>query len=375
MSRIEGATASFVFTGTFIRVLGARAADGGRADVQICAEHGESCSDAVGLDAASKSEAAQQVLYANYQLDPGRHMIKLTVRSAVDGMRAFYLDAFAYGTPIAGDHYIDNQVGSACSNDHFGAAPETPWCDFTPVNGATFAPGSRILLARGATWNQLLGKLYGEGSADRFIEVDAYGAGPRPKIARDRAVMDRAIWLDNPSYWRLANLEIADAAAGIVAYYTTNDHVGLRFEDIYTHDNDVVLWRASGDWSPAPDLPGMYHGAAIFITGNVPVTASSYAQPTQISVTTWPNGAGLPRTASSAGSIRYRLLARAAISPERGRRHTMEPPVRSTRLISFLEVVSGFGVAFGRAQHRFVPGVQGIACTDATHTPSCRATG
>lgn len=277
VSHTDGATASFVFSGTFIRVLGARAADGGRADVQICTEHGDSCGDAIGVGAGSKIEAAQQVLYANYQLEPGRHRIKLTVRSVADGMNAFYLDAFAYGTPIAGDHYIDNQVGSGCSDDHSGAAPETPWCDFAPVNGATFAPGSRVLLARGATWNQLLGKLYGEGTADHFIEIDAYGAGPRPKIDRDRAVMDRAVWLDNPSYWRLANLEIADAAAGIVAYYTTNDHVGLRFEDIYTHDNDVVHWRASGDWSPQPDLPGMYHGAAILITGNVPVTASSYA--------------------------------------------------------------------------------------------------
>jgi hypothetical protein len=277
VSRTDGATASFVFTGTFIRVLGARAADGGRADVQLCAEHGDSCGKAFGLDAASKTEASQQVLYANYQLEPGRHMIKLTVRSAAQGMSAFYLDAFAYGTPLVGDHYIDNRLGSACSNDHPGTAPETPWCDFTPVNGATFAPGSRIRLARGASWNQLLGKLYGEGTADRFIEIDAYGSGPRPKIARDRAVMDRAVWLDNPSYWRLANLEIANAAAGIVAYYTTNDHVGLLFEDIYTHDNDVVFWRAPGDWSPAPDLPGMYHGAAIFITGNVPVTDSSYA--------------------------------------------------------------------------------------------------
>jgi Ricin-type beta-trefoil lectin domain-like len=169
-------------------------------------------------------------------------------------------------------YYINNLSGSHCSNSNAGTVSTAPWCDFTNVNSHTFGPDDTILLARGATWNQRM-DLYGSGSAGNLITLGAYGTGALPHIRRNDQPADRAIWLHDPSYWNLNDLEVSDAGAGIVAYYTTNLHETLQFNDIYTHDIKGVF---AG--SPAQtDLPGMYHSVGILITGNVPVTTADYA--------------------------------------------------------------------------------------------------
>ena len=176
--------------------------------------------------------------------------------------------AMAAGTA----YYINNQSGANCSNGNPGTASSAPWCDFTNVNTHTFQPGDQLLLARGATWNQRM-DLYGSGSAGNLITLGAYGTGANPHIRRNDQAADRAIWLHDPSYWSLTNLEVSDAGAGIVVYYTTNLHDTLQFSNIATHDIKGVFAGAPAQ----SDLPGMYHSAGILITGNVPVTASDYA--------------------------------------------------------------------------------------------------
>lgn len=176
--------------------------------------------------------------------------------------------ALAAGTT----YYINNQSSSNCSNSNSGTSVQTPWCDFTNINGHTFQPGDQILLARGATWNQRM-DLYGSGTANALITLDAYGSGPRPHILRNDQASDRVIWMHDPSFWSLNNLEISDAGAGIVVYYTTNLHNTLQFNNIYTHDIKGVF----AGFPAQSDLPGMYHSAGILITGNVPVTSSDYA--------------------------------------------------------------------------------------------------
>jgi hypothetical protein len=270
-----GDTVTFVFTGSFIRVIGGTNANNGQMDAQICAADGTACGPATVMDQASKLLQKQQVVYANYGLSSGSHMLKLTLRSQTTGTgRYIHIDAFAFGTPITGTRYVSN---SGCSNGNAGTSTGAPWCDFTNLNGETFAPGAEIRLARGSSWNQQLGKLYGAGTSGSPISIDAYGSGAKPLISRSRNASDRGIWLDNPDWWTLRNLEVANTGAGIVAYFTTNGHEGLRFENITTRDNDVIHNSSPGSWTAQPDLPGMYHGAAIFITGNVPVTASTRA--------------------------------------------------------------------------------------------------
>ena len=179
----------------------------------------------------------------------------------------------AEAATLSGTFYVDNAAGSSCSNGYVTTSPTTPWCDFTNLQGQTFAAGSSILLKAGDTWNQELGKLYGSGTSASPIVLGSYGTGARPHIGRSDQASDRGIWIENGDYWKLSNLEVSDAGAGIVLYYSTNGHQGMSLDNIYIHNMTGVV---SG--SPAQtDLPGMYHSPGIFVTGQVPVTASSFA--------------------------------------------------------------------------------------------------
>ena len=177
----------------------------------------------------------------------------------------------AQASTISGDFYVDN--GSGCSNTYSTTSASTPWCDFSNLQGQTLTAGSRILLKAGDTWNQELGQLNGTGTSASPIQITSYGTGALPHIQRSDSAGDRGIWINDADYWSLSNLEVSDAGAGIVFWYSSNGHQGLALDNIYVHNMTGVVGG-----SPAQtDLPGMYHSPGIFITGQVPVTASSYA--------------------------------------------------------------------------------------------------
>ena len=177
----------------------------------------------------------------------------------------------AQASTISGDFYVDN--GSGCSNAYTTTSAANPWCDFTNLQGQTLAAGSRILLRAGDTWNQELGQLDGTGTSGSPIQITSYGSGALPHIQRGDGAGDRGIWINNADYWQLSNLEVSDAGAGIVFWYSSNGHQGISLNNISVHNMTGVVGG-----SPAQtDLPGMYHSPGIFITGQVPVTANSYA--------------------------------------------------------------------------------------------------
>ncbi|MCK2245184.1 MULTISPECIES: hypothetical protein [unclassified Crossiella] len=168
-------------------------------------------------------------------------------------------------------YYVDNRPG--CSNTGPGQQIATPWCDFTPVNAREYGPGDRILLARGARWNQQL-NLRGKGTATDPVVLDAYGSGPRPHIRRDGRPADRGVRLANPSHWRVGNLEVSHAGAGIVAYFDQLGNEGLTISDIFVHDISGVLTQP---W-PCKDSDGIFSSAGIAITGPaLRFTAAEYA--------------------------------------------------------------------------------------------------
>jgi hypothetical protein len=174
---------------------------------------------------------------------------------------------------LTGTRYIDDASGSNCADSGPGTSPSAPWCDFAPANGQTFGPGAQILLKRGDTFTGELGKLYGSGTSAAPIVLGAYGSGARPHITGTGQAADRAVWIQDASYWTVRDLELSDVGAGLVFWYSTNGHTGLTVTDVYTHEVKGVF---AG--SPAQsDLPGMYHSAGILITGDVPVTASDTA--------------------------------------------------------------------------------------------------
>lgn len=165
-------------------------------------------------------------------------------------------------------YYVNNQTGSNCSNTGAGTSTAAPWCDFTPINShGAFGPGDQILLARGATWNQEM-DLTGAGTSTNYITLDAYGTGAMPKINRSRGVNDRTIYMTDPSFWKIQNLEISNAAQGIEVDANSLGDQGIIFSNLYIHDIDLILTG-----SPANSI-GVYNSTAIIFGGSAPSPGS-----------------------------------------------------------------------------------------------------
>jgi hypothetical protein len=133
------------------------------------------------------------------------------------------------------NYYINNAPGAGGSNHNQGTSPESPWLDFTPIHQRALKPGDKVLLARGACWNQQL-VIQDSGSKDAWCELGAYGSGPRPKILRNGDPVERCVRLNNPSYWHIRDLEVGKAGVGILVYCSTPGHEGLHIENVFAHD-------------------------------------------------------------------------------------------------------------------------------------------
>jgi hypothetical protein len=166
-----------------------------------------------------------------------------------------------YGNPVtATTFYINNQAGSGCNDANPGTSAGAPWCTFNNVNNRVFSAGSQILLARGATWYQAL-RPSGSGTAAAWISIDAYGSGSRPIVRGNNLASDRTIVMTNPDYWSFSNLELSFAGEGILIDYTTLNHQGLKFTNIYAHDITAILHRTPQQ----TDYPNIWNSAAITI--------------------------------------------------------------------------------------------------------------
>lgn len=167
-------------------------------------------------------------------------------------------------------YYID----TAGSNGNSGTSAGSPWADFTNINNMTLQPGDTVLLKRNCIWNQKL-EIAGSGTSANWITIDAYGSGAMPKISRNGDTPDRCVWLSDTDYVSLSNLEICNAGVGLVAYFTTNNHYGLKITDCYFHD--IFGFKGGAPAADHTDLPGLYFSSSILVTGEVPVTESDYA--------------------------------------------------------------------------------------------------
>jgi hypothetical protein len=275
-SNTPGNVVTVRFNGTAVSWIGSKNVDHGKADVRICDGSGANCGSATTVDTYASSHLLQQVLFSTSGLSAGYHTLQITLRSDKNpGSSGTYqdVDEFTY-TPstLTGTYYVNNMAGSNCNDANAGTSTAAPWCDFANVSSSTFGAGAQILLARGSTWNQRV-DLYGSGTSASHITFGAYGSGANPHLQRNSAASDRVMWMHDPSDWNVQDLEVSNAGAGIVAFYTTNLHEGLNFTRLYIHDIRGVFAASPGQ----NDLPGMYHSAGLLITGNVPVTASDYA--------------------------------------------------------------------------------------------------
>ncbi len=161
---------------------------------------------------------------------------------------------FACTASAATTYYVNNRADSNCS-DAGPHSPARPWCTFSPLNKiGTFAPGDRILLARGGSWNQQL-TLSGQGSAAAPVTLAAYGSGPDPKILRNQAIGDLCVLITNASYWDVSDLEVGRASAGVLFHYTQLGNHGIRISHIYAHDNKGIWGGYSADYPVSKKVP------------------------------------------------------------------------------------------------------------------------
>ena len=154
-------------------------------------------------------------------------------------MAALGFAGFGTRASAATNYYIDNRPSSNCSDG--GTHSESqPWCSFGPANKIrTFTPGDKILLSRGASWNEEL-SLRGSGTASEPITLGAYGTGPEPKILRNQATSDICVLLMDASHWDVRDLEVGRASVGILFHYTQLFNNGITISNVYAHDNKGV---------------------------------------------------------------------------------------------------------------------------------------
>jgi hypothetical protein len=171
----------------------------------------------------------------------------------------------------AATYYVDSLRGD---NANAGTSPDTPWRDFTPVNGRVLGPGERVLIRRGSVFNQEL-RLAAQGTADAWAEIGTYGEGPRPVIRRNWDIGERCVLVRDPDYLRVRGLTVCFAGKGLVVHYAQGGRRGLLIEDCVAHhieglyrpnSHGIPEWRDRGG-AGGDALSG---SAGIGVTGAAP---------------------------------------------------------------------------------------------------------
>ncbi len=106
----------------------------------------------------------------------------------------------------AATYHVDSRGGDDARD---GLAPETAWRSIGRVNAANFAPGDRILLRAGSTWDAVTLQPRGSGVEGRVIAIDRYGDGARPAL-HGRGRVACVLRLDGQEFWEISNLEVTN---------------------------------------------------------------------------------------------------------------------------------------------------------------------
>lgn len=167
-------------------------------------------------------------------------------------------------------YYVD---GAAGRNVNTGSLPDSPWKDFSNINGKMLNAGDRLLIKRGSVINQEL-RVSAKGTADRWVEIGAYGEGARPVLRRNWDIGDRCALIRDPDFLRIRSLAFSHAGKGLVVHYATPGHGGLVIEDCIAHHIEGIYreWTiCSGipEWRgyAAPTDDGFRASAGIAVSG------------------------------------------------------------------------------------------------------------
>ncbi|MDA8296718.1 MAG: hypothetical protein M0004_09055 [Actinomycetota bacterium] len=119
--------------------------------------------------------------------------------------------------------------------------------------------------------------LSGTGTSANWITVTSYGSGSRPSIVGEGAgTASIDVLVTNPDYWQFNNLSVSQAGEGIMAWFSTGDHQGLRFTNISS--SGIGGTNINGPFGPHTPIYTTYH-----VTRSSAIEVASYAtfSPTQ----------------------------------------------------------------------------------------------
>ena len=137
-------------------------------------------------------------------------------------------------------YYVSQSLG----NDSWTGQAASPSGDTGPWKtlkraSIKYAPGDRILLKCGDTWNEELHP-QGEGTPEKPITVSSYGKGKKPVIDREDYNKDLiGIHLSDQGGFKIVGIEFARCMTGIYGEYsaTCPTKKFVWIEDCYFHDS------------------------------------------------------------------------------------------------------------------------------------------
>ena len=144
-------------------------------------------------------------------------------------------------SPAASTYYVDSANGNDANS---GLTAGSAWASLDRINSGTFAPGDKILLHRGSSWDGFFSP-GGSGTAAAPIVVTSYGDGPKPRMNAAGAVR-ATVYLTNCSNVTIRNVDISNRAptptpglTGVLVRETNfGTATGLTLDSLNIHDVD-----------------------------------------------------------------------------------------------------------------------------------------
>lgn len=159
----------------------------------------------------------------------------------------------------ASTYYVSSSAGN---DSNSGTSAAEAWKTLGKVNGATFASGDRILLARGDVWRETLTPP-SSGASGNPIVFDAYGSGAAPEITGYQAL---TTW--TPVSGNVWSSPVTATGMNYVLFGTIWG-TKQTSQGALAHDRDFFLYN-NALYVYAPSNPATYYGtvAAILLTNS-----------------------------------------------------------------------------------------------------------
>ena len=208
----------------------------------------------------------------DFSLSKGkRSVLCRTVRLAIMPGKDPDLSSGAWSPPQSArrTYYVDSRHGD---DGRSGLSEAEAWRTLAQVNILKLGPGDRVLLRRGSVFREeLCAKARGEPG--NWVEIGAYGEGPRPHISLSRHINDRCGRIVDPVCLVVRDLAFCNAGMGLALVCSSEGSGGVLVERCLFHHLEGVYDRLDSHGIPewrgergAPN-PGGEQSCGVFVGG------------------------------------------------------------------------------------------------------------